>query len=108
MKNIFNKNDILIVPSIWYETFSLVALEAYSYGMPIIMTDLVGFKDMITNNENGFIIRPCKEELTDLIENLMKNKRILEYVNSNILSSKFDLIINEHIKEIMNLYNYIK
>ena len=104
LKNIFNKNDILIVPSIWYETFSLVALEAYSYGMPIIMTDLVGFKDMITNNENGFIIKPCKEELTDLIESLIKNKSILERVNSNILNKKFTLQEDIHIKKIFQIY----
>lgn len=107
LKDIFDRNDIVIVPSIWYETFSLVALEAYSYAMPIIMTELVGFKDMIVNNENGFIVKPCKEDLSNLILYLIENVDVLKKVNNNILNDKFTLQQKMHVKEILKLYEEV-
>ena len=33
--DVYDAMDVLIVPSIWKETFSLVTLEALSYGVPV-------------------------------------------------------------------------
>ena len=38
---IFDNTDVLIVPSICYETFGYTVLEALSYGVPVVLTDRV-------------------------------------------------------------------
>ncbi|WP_316809985.1 glycosyltransferase family 4 protein [Pedobacter heparinus] len=43
----------LIFPSVWYETFGMVIIEAFSKGVPVISSDLGNMKDMIKNEVNG-------------------------------------------------------
>ena len=45
----FKQMDLLIVPSIWKETFSLITLEALSYGIPVLISNNVGAKDFSWN-----------------------------------------------------------
>lgn len=55
LEKIFDETDILIVPSIWYETFGFTVIEALSYGVPVIISDTVGAKDILSAN-SGIII----------------------------------------------------
>jgi len=47
IRQVYDSMDLLIVPSIWKETFSLVTLEALSYGVPVIVSDNVGAQDIV-------------------------------------------------------------
>ena len=47
IENVYEAMDVLIVPSVWKETFSLVTLEALSYGVPVIVSDNVGAQDNV-------------------------------------------------------------
>lgn len=57
LSSIMKNNDILIVPSLWKETFGFTLLEGLSNAIPIIATDTVGSKDLIKNNKTGIIIK---------------------------------------------------
>jgi glycosyltransferase involved in cell wall biosynthesis len=52
--NELQKSRGLIFPSIWYEGLPLSIIEALSTGTPIIISDIVPFKEFITHNYNGF------------------------------------------------------
>lgn len=41
-EGVFSGIDVLVVPSIWPETFSLVVMEALCVGTPVICSDIVG------------------------------------------------------------------
>ncbi|MET1054829.1 MAG: glycosyltransferase family 4 protein [Pedobacter sp.] len=43
----------LIFPSVWYETFGMVVIEAFSNGVPVIASDLGNIKNMVTDGFNG-------------------------------------------------------
>ena len=47
LTKVMQKADIVIVPSIGYETFGYTVLEAMSYGVPVIVSNRVGAKDII-------------------------------------------------------------
>lgn len=49
LPKIFAGVDVLVAPSICYETFGFTALEAVSHGVPIIVSDNVGAKDVVQN-----------------------------------------------------------
>lgn len=38
------------------ETFSLAALEAMSFGLPVVITEVGGAREMVTNYKNGFMV----------------------------------------------------
>lgn len=109
LKDILVNTDVLIVPSMWKETFGYVALEAYSYGIPIIITDNVGFKDVIVDNKTGLIISPTIEELSKKLKELIGNRDILKEINTNINKCSFsnNIDMNIHVVNIIDLYRRV-
>ena len=61
LEKIFNETDVLIAPSIWYETFGFTVLEALSYGVPVVISGNVGAKDILANGA-GIIINDINSE----------------------------------------------
>lgn len=47
----------IVVPSLWYETFGLVVLEAAAAGIPAIVADDCAARDLIVDNETGSTFR---------------------------------------------------
>ncbi|HBM81370.1 MAG TPA: glycosyl transferase family 1 [Clostridiaceae bacterium] len=104
LDEIFNKADLLVIPSIWKETFGFIGLEAMSYGLPVIATRNVGFKDIIKNGNTGIIIEPYKEALVGVLKKVVLNPKILEDINKNIVYSDFNYSMGNHAKQIYSLY----
>lgn len=72
--HIMAKSDVLVAPSIWYETFGFTILEAISYGVPVIISDHVGAKDIIGNG--GIIVQSGnKEQLKQAILSLTRERQ---------------------------------
>jgi len=70
LKAIFDETDVLIAPSIWYETYGFTVLEALSYGVPVIVSGNVGAKDIIPAG-GGIILKEITvEELKMSIKSL--------------------------------------
>jgi glycosyltransferase involved in cell wall biosynthesis len=69
----------LIFPSIWYETFGMVVIEAFSAGVPVIASDLGNIKNMVTDGVNGLRFkaadpRDLKNKI-EFFENLSREER---------------------------------
>ena len=58
IKEIYLISDVVLQPSIYPESFGLVALEAMSFGIPVIATNNGGMSDFIIDGENGILIPP--------------------------------------------------
>lgn len=81
--DIFDNTDILVAPSIWYETFGFTVLEALSYGVPVIVSDTVGAKDIIGENCGIVIDKINAIKLNEALSNLKSEN--LKFMNENIL-----------------------
>ena len=108
LESIFKNTDILIVPSIWYETFGYIALEAFSYGVPVIITDLVGFKDMIIPEVTGIVIKADEDELYGKLQTIIKDRKKLSYINRNINELLNIYTMGRHTKDVKQLYRKLK
>ena len=79
-------------------------MEAMASGLPIIATDCRGNRDLIRNNENGYIIR--NNDIADLKEKIMfllKNKNVCKKfnINSKMLIKKYgNKEVEEKLREI--------
>jgi glycosyltransferase involved in cell wall biosynthesis len=107
LKDICYSTDILIIPSIWKETFGYIGLEALSYGVPVMVTENVGFKDMLCDNLTGLITKPNKEELALNLQLIIEDRSILKRINKNIIEAKFDFSMESHVEKIIQLYNKV-
>jgi glycosyltransferase involved in cell wall biosynthesis len=74
LRNIFNENDILILPS-FSETWGLVVEEAIYFGLPVIVSNKVGCGlDLVEQFTTGVIFKhDCEESLNNAINNMIKN-----------------------------------
>ena len=63
LATVYDGMDVLIVPSIWKETFGFVVLEALSYGVPVIVSDNVGAKDIVKQYDERFVFTSASELL---------------------------------------------
>ena len=48
----------LLVPSIWYEGFPMVVLEAYAAGTPVIAARIGSLEELIEDGETGLLVTP--------------------------------------------------
>lgn len=76
LKKIMLNTDILLAPSVWYETFGFTVLEALSFGVPVIISDRVGAKDIV--GKGGIVIAADSvSALEESVKSLSK-KSIME------------------------------
>lgn len=96
--------DVLIVPSIWKETFGFVTLEALSYKIPVIVTDNVGSKILLKNCQLNPIVEANAVSLSEKINEFIKNPNLLiEY--KNWIENLEDIFsMNLHTQKILTMY----
>ena len=103
LEDIMKNTDVVITPSILYETFGYTVLEALSYGVPVIVSNHVGAKDIIPTG-GGITFR--NEE--DLFETLLHiSPESLKQMNNAILDYAKIKNESEMCSEIMR-YGYQK
>ncbi len=57
-KELLTQADVMVVPSVWPEVLTLVALEAYAFGMPVIVTSAGGLPEIVAEEQTGWLIPP--------------------------------------------------
>jgi len=55
-------SDVLVLPSMFQETFGLVILEAFSVGLPVIAFRSGGIPELVEDRRNGIILEQGDEE----------------------------------------------
>lgn len=90
---LFN-SSIYVMPS-RSESFGLVLLEAFSYGLPAVAFDrAVGAKELISDNWDGYLIQNSdKEQMTKRICELIKNtnRRVIMGANALKKSEQYNV-----------------
>jgi len=92
---------VLVVPSICKETFSLVTLEALSYGVPVVVSDNVGAQDVVKEYDPKFVYHSV-EELKALLALLVTDKSKLIAYNKAICDKPWKHDVKSHAQEILN------
>ena len=57
MQQVYRKSDCVVVPSIWYETYSFVLREALACGCIVIASDIGAMPEAIVEGKNGFLFQ---------------------------------------------------
>lgn len=104
LPEVFDENDVIVVPSLWKETFGLVAAEALSYAVPVILSENVGAKMLLCGNTvMGKVLgRDLQADLYETLKQLLQDKTILEQWNKNICNADMDFSFEKHVKTMMD------
>lgn len=87
------KSDCFIMPS-YREGFPNTVIEAGAMGLPSIVTDINGSREIIVDGENGLIVPPqTVQTLYDAMERMMDDKELREKMHQNarpMIASRFE------------------
>lgn len=106
LKRIYLEMDLLVVPSVWHETFSLITLEALSFGVPVLVSSTVGAKDIVARYASDFIYSTPKE-LKQILSSLIVDRRRLADYNRQILEQPWLYTPDKHLDDIDKLYRKV-
>ena len=99
LEDVFDNTDVLIAPSIWYETFGFTVLEALSYGVPVIISDTVGAKDIMAEGVGIVIEGISGDKIAQTIGGLDRDK--LKEMNRIILEKQEILTMDKMTHELI-------
>jgi len=84
ISSVYEKSDIIVVPSVWPEPLSRVLLEAAYFGKPIIATNVGGSSHVVKHNYNGLLVKPEYEDLKEKLKFLLKKDKKREEMEKNM------------------------
>ena len=102
IKDISNKIDISVLPSLCADTAPQTIFESFSCSLPIIAPSVGGFPDFVIHNKNGLLYQEAS--VKDL------SKKMMQIVDNPLLCNKFAnnitpmKTIDKNAEELLNLY----
>lgn len=105
IEKVLKNVDVVIVPSIWKETYGFVMLEAISCGVPVIITKNVGAKELIAGKKNvGIVVDVGARALYKSLRRVILDRTILSQMNTNICKLDVDFSFRKHVQLVLEEY----
>jgi len=88
----YRNADALIVPSVWYDNFPTVILEAFSFGLPVIASRIGGIPEQVQEGYNGIMVVPgdvedLKKKIDLLTDDFNRYKTVLKGLSEGAFAS---------------------
>lgn len=103
LEEIFDNTDLMVAPSICYETFGFTVLEALSFGVPVLVSENVGAKDVLDDNKYGMVIEVDKTRVLGTLKKFCEKCSELQkysvYINK-------DFRVENMLCHARNMVNY--
>jgi glycosyltransferase involved in cell wall biosynthesis len=110
VNRLMRKCSALLFPSICYETFGLVIIEAFALGLPVIGSDIGSSLELITNSYNGLHFEAGNAiSLCNALKG-WRNLSVLDHVGFRINAYntyKEHYTPERNKKQLMNLYQMV-
>lgn len=109
LEGIWSVTDIALMPSTEKESFGLVAVEAMLAKKPVIASNHGGLKEIVSDNENGFLVEPNNNEafklaLEKLINDPLMRKKFGDKGYQTVIS-KFS--VEKYVQKIEDILEKI-
>lgn len=104
LANAYASCTLFVLPSA-YEPFGLVAIEAMAFGKPVIVSDRVGMRFLMTHEQDGMVVRfndpqALAASLDDLIRDPQKRMRMGIRAKQTAMSLTYESVARQYL----NLY----
>lgn len=110
LEEFYMNSRIIVIPSVWYEGFPNIAVQAMLYGKALICSRIGVFTDFIEDGNNGILFNTGNtHDLTEKVSNLFSNVFLCEELGKNAQKTARDKYSHETIYfQIMNIYRQAK
>lgn len=100
------KAAFIIVPSVCYETFSRVIIEAYAFGKPVIASDIGAIRERIIDGETGFLFKPGDErDLAVKVRRFIEDPQMVERMGKSarqVYENRYDP--DKNYEQLISIY----
>ncbi|MGB7210125.1 MAG: glycosyltransferase family 4 protein [Pyrinomonadaceae bacterium] len=108
LADVYRSALAVIVPSICYETFGIILIEAFSYKTPVIVNDLGALPEVVDDSKGGFIYR-SEEELLAAMRKLAADPGLRNELGENGHRAYLKYWTEEpHVRQYLDLIRSIK
>lgn len=103
VEDYYLSSDVFVLTSNW-EGFPYSTIEAMSFGLPVIVTDVGGAAEPVAHTINGFVVqKDGTEELTSAINYVLRNRSSLSELGRNSLKIfRQNFTVDRMIKQTVN------
>lgn len=97
--------DLMIVPSMFDESFGIISVEAMAKGVPVIVFDCGGLSEVVKNGRDGYVVpRGDFQLMAKKVYDLLKETQTREIMGCN---GRRDYIEKFTVGKMFNKYNEI-
>ena len=83
-KKLLFESHVIILPYYHIDGSGVLA-DAFEYSLPIIASDIGGFRELVINNEMGYLVNPKDpKKLSERIKKIIDNKTHLQKMSQNV------------------------
>ncbi|AFY82264.1 glycosyltransferase [Oscillatoria acuminata] len=106
LQSLMKNAQVLIFPSVWYETFGLVVIEAYAAGVPVIASNLGTMSLLIDPGRTGLLFRAgdpqdLQERIEWILSHPLEVKKMRQEARKEF-ESKYTADLN--YQQLLNIY----
>lgn len=94
----YSQIDVLLMPSLWHETFGFVALEGISRGIPVLVSDHVGAKDLLSQE---FIFTADEASLEEKLAVLCTEPELLDDLRQKLKQFEIPTSFSKHVAQLV-------
>jgi glycosyltransferase involved in cell wall biosynthesis len=100
---VYSGLDVLVVPSLWYEVYGMIVLEAISYGIPVMASNIGGLAEVVLTNQAGWIFPPGDvTSLNELMIACLKDRMIIDKIAEKIQNPRN---VNIEAQDLLSIYS---
>ena len=100
-----SKSDIVVVPSLWYETASLIIQESFAAGVPVVASRIGALQERVRDGVDGLLTDPgASDQLFEALMSLYHRPELIVNLQGGIKPVR---TIVEHSADIDLLYKSI-
>lgn len=103
-------SKMLIMPSVWYETFGRAVIEAFAAGVPVVASNVGAMKELVSDGLTGLHFEVgSPEDLADKVRKLAGNNEMSDQLGNHARQEFIDKFSADKNYEIlMDIYDQAK
>lgn len=82
LMDLYAQADVFVLPT-RAECFGIAAVEALASGLPVMMTDVGGAKEIVKHDENGWLISPTVDSIVETVRTIACQPALLPAMARN-------------------------
>ena len=108
-KKLIKENDVVLIPSAWYENNPIILQEMIAANIPPIVSNIGSLPEMVKDKKTGFIFEMSNvNDLKSVIEDIINNPIQLNEIKLNMYNDYKIITIEQQVLAYIDIYSKAK